>query len=359
MVAIAVLPSIVILPMLAGLSRSITQRQATAILQTTAEAVSTQLGRGLLDQWNEVQRLGTYAEQDDKATLRLRLDTIVATDQQYAWLGLADPAGAVTVASNGVLNGVSVLERPWFKAGLTGPFAGDVHDALLLQKIIAPNAKEPLRLIDFALPVKRGDGVPVGVLGAHVRWDAVRDMFRTPRASGSIELLLLSADGTVLVGPPTLEGKKPPLSFALAGAQGIARTGVETWPDGKAYLTSVLPAVGVGNIPSFGWSLVARQPIEVALTDTYAANQRLLPIIALCGFSIVALSIVFAWWVARPLTRLAAAADDLSRGGTTAPIPHERRYREVSVLSDALARIDSQTGSRPGIGAAAGEKARA
>ena len=327
----------------------------------TAEAVSNQLGRGLFDQWNEVRRLGTYAEQDDKTTLRLRLDTIVATDQQYAWLGLADPAGAVAVASNGVLDGVSVLQRPWFKAGLTGPFAGDVHDALLLQKIIAPNAKEPLRLIDFALPVKRPDGVPVGVLGAHVRWDAVREMFRAPRASGSIELLLLASDGTVLVGPPDMEGKKPPLSFALAGSQGISRTGVETWPDGKAWLTSVLPAVGVGDIPSFGWSLVARQPIDVALVDTYAANERLLPIIVLCGIGIIALSVVFAWWVARPLTRLAAAADALSRGATTAPIPHERRYREVSVLSDALARIDSQTSGHPDTGAAAsaGERARA
>lgn len=345
--------------MLAGLSRSITQRQATAILQTTAEAVSTQLSRGLLDQWNEVRRLGAYAEQDDKSTLRLRLDTIVATDQQYAWLGLADPAGGVTVASNGVLDGVSVLERPWFKAGLTGPFAGDVHDALLLQKIIAPNAKEPLRLIDFALPVKRTDGVPVGVLGAHVRWDAVREMFRAPRASGSIELLLLAGDGTVLVGPPELEGKKPPLSFALAGSQGISRTGVETWPDGKAYLTSVLPAVGIGDIPSFGWSLVARQPIDVALVDTYAANERLLPIIALCGIGIIALSVVFAWWVSRPLTRLAAAADALSHGETNAPIPHERRYREVSVLSDALARLDSQPTGHVDAKVAANAAARA
>ncbi|MBP6767953.1 MAG: cache domain-containing protein, partial [Reyranella sp.] len=204
MIAIALLPSLVVIPMLAGLSRSISQRQAAATLQTTAEAVSEQLSRGLLDQWYEVKRLASFAEQgDSRETMRLRLDTVVATDQQYAWVGLADPAGAVLVASGGILDGVSVAERPWFKAGLTGPYAGDVHDALLLQKLVAPNALEPLRLIDFALPVKRADGVPVGVLGAHVRWEAVREMFRAPRAGGSIELLLLSADGTVLVGPPS------------------------------------------------------------------------------------------------------------------------------------------------------------
>lgn len=343
MIAIAIIPSIVILPMLANLSRSITQRQAVTTLQTIAEAVGAQLGRGLHDQWMEVKRLAAFAEQgDDKATLRLRLDTIVETNQQYAWLGLADPAGTVTVASGGVLDGVSVEQRPWFKAGISGPFAGDVHDALLLQKIIAPNAKEPLRLIDFALPVKRSDGVPVGVMGAHVRWDAVRNLFRHPRAGGSIELLLLSTDGTVLVGPDALEGKRLPLSFALAAGQGVVRSGVENWPDGKSYLTSVLPAVGTGDVPSFGWSLVARQPIDVALLDTYAANSRLLPIVILCGLSIVVVAIAFAWWVARPLTRLAGAADVMSQGAANSPIPHERLYREVSILSDALARLDSR-----------------
>lgn len=344
MVAIALLPSLVILPMLANLSRSITQRQAVTTLQTTAEAVGAQLGRGLQDQWQEVKRLAAFAEQgDDKATLRLRLDTIVETNQQYAWLGLADPAGTVTVASGGVLDGVSVAQRPWFKAGIAGPFAGDVHDALLLQKIIAPNAKEPLRLIDFALPVKRSDGVPVGVMGAHVRWEAVRNLFRHPRGDGSIELLLLSSDGTVLVGPDALEGKKLPVAFALAAGQGVVRSSVETWPDGKSYLTSVLPAVGIGDVPSFGWSLIARQPIEVALVDTYAANSRLLPIIAICGLGIIAVAIAFAWWVARPLGRLASAADMLSKGNARSPVPHERLYREVSILSDALARLDSST----------------
>ncbi len=173
-------------------------------------------------------------------------------------------------------------------------------------------------------------------------------MFRAPWARGSIELLLLSSEGTVLVGPASLEGKKLPASFALAASQGIGRSGVETWPDGRTYLTSVLPAVGSGDIPSFGWSLVARQPTDVALVDTYAAASRMLPIIVLCGVIIVAVSVGFAWWVARPLSRLAKAADQLSQGVTEAPVPHERSYREVAVLSDALARLDTRNSGTAG-----------
>jgi HAMP domain-containing protein len=344
MVVIAVAPSLIILPMLANLSRSITQRQASTILQTTTQAVAQQLGQSLLDQWQEVRRLAAFAEQDGAGErLRVRLDTIVATNAQYAWLGLADPAGKVLVSSDGVLAGVDVGQRPWFRAGLSGNFAGDVHDALLLQKVLEPAAREPLRLIDFALPVKRSDGVPVGVLGAHVRWQFVRDLFLQPRED-SIEVMLLSQDGTVLVGPPTLEGRRLPLASAMAAGQGISRTSIETWADGQSYLTTALPALSLKDVPSFGWSVIGRQPAAVALVDTYAATARLLPVIIACGLGIVLASMAFGWWVARPLVRLAGAAQALSTGTLSQPVPHERLYREASLLSDALARIDARGG---------------
>jgi hypothetical protein len=351
MLGVALAPFLVILPMLADVSRSITQRQAIGILQATATSVAEQLGRDLQGQWQEVTRLAAFAEQgDEKALLRQRLETIVATNGQYAWLGLADPAGMVVVATGGLLEGASVIERPWFKAGLSGPFAGDVHGALLLQKYLAPNATEPLRLIDFALPVKR-NGVPAGVLGAHVRWETVRELFKKPRAGGSIEVMLLSRDGSVLIGPPEMEGKRLRLASALAAGQGISRAGVETWSDGKAYLTTAIPALAYKDVPSFGWSLVARQPVEVALVDTYAATSRVLPVVGLCILAIVVVSFLVAWWLARPVRRLARAAEAMSGSALIQPVPHERLYREAASLSDSLARIDSRSpdhgGARP------------
>lgn len=347
MVLIAICPSIVILPMLANVSRMITQRQAIGILQTTAEGVAEQLGRSLQTQWLQVKRIGSYAEQgEDKDRLRLRLETIVSTDRQYAWLGVADTTGAVMVASGGILEGQNVGERPWFKAGITEPFSGDVHGAVLLEKFIPSDTKEPLRLIDFAIPVRRSDGVPVGVVGAHVRWAAVRGMIRAPRGEESIDLMLVARDGTVLVGPQGVEGKALPVISGLAGTQGVVRSGIEAWPDGQTYLTVTIPAIGSKDVPSFGWSLVARQPVSAALVDTYAAASRLLPVIVLCGIAIVLVAVGFAMWVSRPLRRLAAAAEALSNGALNAPMPHERLYNEVSVLSDSLARLDSQTGQR-------------
>jgi HAMP domain-containing protein len=347
MVIIAICPSIVILPMLANVSRMITQRQAIGILQTTAEGVAEQLGRSLQTQWLQVKRIGGYAEQgEDKDLLRLRLDTIVSTDRQYAWLGVADTTGAVMVASGGILEAQNVGERPWFKAGITEPFSGDVHGAVLLERFVPSDTKEPLRLIDFAIPVRRGDGVPVGVVGAHVRWSAVHGMIRTPRGEDSIDVMLVARDGTVLVGPEGVEGKRLPTGAGLAGSQGVVRSGIEAWPDGKTYLTVTIPAIGSKEVPSFGWSLVARQPVSVALVGTYAAVSRLLPVIVLCGIGIVLVAVGFAWWVSRPLRRLATAAEAMGNGVLNAPVPHERLYTEVSMLSDSLARLDSLSGAR-------------
>ena len=347
MVLIAICPSIVILPMLANVSRMVTQRQAVGILQTTAESVAEQLSRSLQTQWLEVKRIGGYAEQGEgKEKLRLRLETIVSTDRRYAWLGVADPTGAVTVASDGILEGQNVGERPWFKAGISEPFSGDVHGALLLEKYIPSDTKEPLRLIDFAIPVRRSDGVPVGVVGAHIRWEAVRGMIRATRGEDSIDVMLVARDGTVLVGPQGVEGKPLPMISGLAGTQGVVRTGIEVWPDGQTYLTVTIPAIGSKDVPSFGWSLVARQPVGVALVGTYAAVSRLLPVVVLCGVGIVGVAVGFAWWVARPLRRLAATAEALSNGALHNPVPHERLYSEVSVLSDSLARLDSHAARR-------------
>jgi HAMP domain-containing protein len=347
MVIIAICPSIVILPMLANLSRMVTQRQAIGILQTTAEGVAEQLGRSLQTQWLQVKRIGGYAEQgEDQERLRLRLSTIVSTDRQYAWLGLADPTGKVLAASAGILEGQSVGERPWFKAGITESFAGDVHGAVLLEKFVPSDTAEPLRLIDFAVPVRRGDGVPVGVVGAHVRWAAIRGLIRAVRGDESIELMLVARDGTVLAGPQGVEGKPLPTISRLAGSQGVVRSGIEAWPDGKTYLTVTIPTIGTKDVPSFGWSLVARQPVEIALVDTYAATSRLMPVILLCGVGIIVAAFVLAWWVSRPLKRLVAAAEALRNGTLNTPMPHERLYNEVSVLSDSLARLDSQAGRR-------------
>jgi HAMP domain-containing protein len=246
------------------------------------------------------------------------------------------------VATGGTLEGQNVADRPWFRAGLQGPFAGDVHDAVLLQRRVAPNAQEPLRLIDLAGPVRRPDGTLLGVLGRHVSWVAVRDVIRGALRETGRDVLLVSRSGSILVGPEGLEGQTLSPPSILAAQQGASRTSVETWPNGETYVAAVIGPVAHLNLPSFGWSLVVRQPAAAAAAPAAAITRRLA-----WGFGIVALvvvigSLLLGAAVARPLRRLRDSAAALADGRLNGPVPDLRGYQEVRAIADALTRIQAR-----------------
>lgn len=54
------------------------------------------------------------------------------SSNEYAWIGIADPKGTVIQATQGLLVGKEVNQRPWFLAALKAPYTGDVHEAVLL-----------------------------------------------------------------------------------------------------------------------------------------------------------------------------------------------------------------------------------
>lgn len=68
--------------------------------------------------------------------VRQSLRWLQSTHSHHSWIGVADASGRVQVATGGLLEGVDVSKRPWFSRGMKGPYTGDVHDALLLSKLL-------------------------------------------------------------------------------------------------------------------------------------------------------------------------------------------------------------------------------
>ena len=86
--------------------------------------------------------------------VRKALEARKAAHGEYAWIGVTDAAGLVQQATGGMLVGQQVDKRPWFKAGRDAVFTGDVHEAVLLAKLLPQvSPEQPLRFIDFAAPV--------------------------------------------------------------------------------------------------------------------------------------------------------------------------------------------------------------
>jgi HAMP domain-containing protein len=340
---VALLAGGILLVTTAGISREVTERESTTTLRTLGQEVAARLARALHTQWRETEGLVRFAEEaQSPEELRLRLETIARLNPRYAWIGLARPDGRVMVSTGRMLEGESVAERPWFRAALQGPFAGDVHDAVLLQRLIAPNATEPLRLIDFAAPVRRPDGGVAGVLGSHVGWTSVRDVLRDALQGTGRDVLLVSRSGTILVGPTELEGQNLPLPSVLAARQGASQSAVETWPDGQRYLTAVITPIAYRNLPSFGWSLVVRQQAEAAAAPARAITRRLAIGLGAVALVVLAGSLLVGAIVTRPLRRLRDSATALADDRLDGPVPDFRGYRETRDIADALARIQSR-----------------
>ena len=249
------------------------------------------------------QEVRTAVAGGDPLAARAWIDRVKAQLPYYAWIGITDRAGRVLTASGGILDGADVSQRPWFVAGQSAPTLVDVHEALLLQKHLAPNQVEPLRFVDVAAPVRRPDGEFGGVISAHLSWNWAetlqRGTLQTIAHLKGAEILVLSRSKEVLLGPRHLVGR------TLRDVQGEGFVAVEA------------PTHGIGSHPGLGWSVLARQPVEAALAPVWSFR-----VTAVGG--VLLISLVFSF-VAERIARSAAR-------------PFELLTRDVQALQQDPAR---------------------
>ncbi|CAN7544668.1 ATP-binding protein [Massilia sp. LjRoot122] len=312
-----------------------------------AHQTADKLDRGMSERYREVSLMVR------RRTLR---DASVSTDERrqvltdiqqtygyYDWVGLTGLDGRVIVEARGLLEGVDVSQRPWFRNALAGIHVGDVHEAVKLAKLLPGENGEPRRFVDVAFPFTGLDGSTAGVLGVHLSWQWARDVERSIIAPvqqrGRVQALIVSREGVVLLGPPGLQGRKvatPSLRLAQQKRTGFV---VEQWPDGQSYLVGYSATVGRGSYPGLGWTVLVRQNID----DAYAP-VRLLRARAL--WSGAALAVLFsiagllvAQRITRPLGALAASAERLGRGEAGELVPNAKDYFEVEALSTTINRL--------------------
>lgn len=300
--------------------------------------------RALDQDWQHLQAIAGDLAGLELEPLRAVLNASAGTEERISWAGFAAPGGQVIAASDGLLEGVDVSERPWFARGLQGPFAGDVHDALLLAAEVPAGPYGPARFLDMSVPVMDDAGRLRGVLGFHINAAWAEGFLVEIARTAEIDLMLVNPSGDVVVttiidAPLVLN-----LPSLRAAAAGIAMSGRETWPDGNGYFTTVLPSVTHGDLPSFGWRLVGRiQPSDFPTT----AGARLVLTAALAilvaGAVYAFIAAIFSQIYLRPFMHLAQTADRMADGQED--YPKEMRVpAEAQQLSAALSRLDPRRG---------------
>lgn len=327
-----------------ALRRSVDQmldRAMAEAVSVRSEGLLQGLSRDLSDEWRQMEAVATRLSSEDPTTLRPVMDHMIAAGDIISWVGFATVDGKVTVASAGMLEGADVSERPWFRRGLEAPFAGDVHDAVLLAKLLDPDGDDPPRFLDYALPVRDPTGRLIGVLGLHINFDwAVGYVTEMSRAL-AIDTLLVSQDGTPIISTLEPDPARPTLAPFRLAALGASKSGILEWPDGGSYFTVIRPVQASGQTPNFGWRLIARVD-QTAFANIDAGIPALLvPFVAGLVAALALATVIFVRIFVAPFAAAARNAEQIADGANVFPF-ESGRTRELSQLSASIARLQGQ-----------------
>lgn len=283
--------------------------------------------------------LGLKDGQSGGQLTRDQLEYLQRNYDVVSWLGITDTQGTVVAATGGILEGQSIAQRPVFTEGRQALWIGDVHDAVLLSQLLPNPTGEPIQFVDIAAPLEDASGAFSGVLAVHLSWEwaaRVKDsMFSPALQEQQTDLLLLSEDGTVLLGPPSLRGQALPFTHDKSDPS-MPQWSVETWPDGQRYVTGIAHSQGFGDFPGLGWVAISRQPVDAAFAPVARLNELILG----TGLLVALLFSIAGWVLAArliaPLTRLARAADTIQTTQTHGAFTLETGSPEFERLSTSM-----------------------
>ena len=299
--------------------------------------------RALQQDWRKLKDIAAELDGLNDSSKLQALDQVVGSDQRISWAGFVAPDGIVQESSNDVLKGADMSARPWFQRGLGGDFAGDVRDAVLLNKLLGGTEENPVRFIDLAAKVSGPDGQVAGVLGFHINFAWAEAFLADTAKNLELNLYLVNRNGDVIIATDGSQSGPHDGQIFRAAAAGVALSGREVWPDGVTYFNVVIPEVTYGDLPSFGWRLVAR--IDANAFDLSSSNilRSVLVTLALAGSLLLIMTIAFVRIFIKPFGLLADNAKRIANGADDYPM-ELNRTKELASLSTALALLQGNRG---------------
>jgi len=311
-------------------------------LAQTAQQISDQLDE---DMWTRSREMELFKSlnaaffTDDIPRLQKAIDKLGESLPSFSWIGYTDEKGTVLASTGKILVGKSIANRPVFTEARDKPFVGDVHDAVMLAKLLPNPTGERMKFVDLSSPVLDEHGRFAGVFAAHLSWKWVREVREAYIDAASkeedIDALIVSAAGDVLRGPQNLVGEKLDLAIVAEAKRNSPVFAVAKWPDGEEYLTAAAFGDGVLEYSGLGWTTLVRQPASKA----FAAANALQRTIALAGLIIAVLAgflgVSLSKRLARPLLDIIHSAKSIE-AGEIPNIPPYAGAPEIETLTGAL-----------------------
>ncbi len=220
---------------------------------------------------------------------QITLNRLQEAQPHYAWMGFANELGTVQAATQNMLVGADVAQRPWFRQALQGPVVVDVHEAQALSGLL-PQAdpSQHHRLVDVAAPVRDDQDRLIGVLGVHLseEWLSRRinglasQRFNNARVRPAV----IGPDGAFRLGDPrSVEGLETQALWA--SAQQLKQGWVRLTPtNGEPTVVGFARHQGPSAQSNLQWVSVVPLPVSSIM-----AELRTTRALALGGVALVSL----------------------------------------------------------------------
>jgi diguanylate cyclase (GGDEF)-like protein len=326
---------------------------AMVVVQIVTARMEHEAGRKVAARAVEIQLLAMLrasqeaAADRSAAALRTRFEEIQRSVPSYAWIGFVDADGRIEAATGGLLEGVEASSRPVYQQGRKGLWFGDVHPAVMLDRLLRQPGEAPLEFVDVAAPVHDAQGALLGVVAGHLGWkwagDVRREILGPHEDRHRLEVVVVASNGNVLLGPDGM--LQAPLGFDPAAlARNERGWGLHVWPDGMQAITAVATSGAHHSFPGLGWTVLARQPQDVAIAEARILGRRIMGWGALVALGFLGLGLWLAGRVAQPVHAVLKASRRLRHAGTS--VDTNRRVSEVSWVADLLRSMDEDLDSR-------------
>ncbi len=271
---------------------------------------------------------------------QLLIDDLKSKFPTFSWIGLTDAKGKVIASSGGILKGESIAERPVFLNAQKEPFIGDVHEAVLLAKLLPNPSGEPLQFVDISVPIFDENKEFLGVLATHLSWEWAEEvkktLINTPNQEDKFDVFIVSKrDNNIILGPKSMIGKPLDEQVLSDRKHSLDQWSITEWADNKTYVTGSTLGDGHAEYEGLGWTVIIRQPIDIAYEEINELKQFMWTIggIAILLFSMIGW--VLADLIARPIRNIASAAREIGEG-IRSNIPVIHGVKEVEELSISI-----------------------
>ncbi|WP_108670390.1 sensor domain-containing diguanylate cyclase [Peribacillus acanthi] len=330
-------------------STSVLKREVGGSLSEVAYQMVDKLDYFMWSRYSEIQILGeleTFKNPENPQEIQQILNHLKTSIPSFSWVGFTNEKGQVLVATDGILKGADISERPVFQNALSKPFIGDVHDAVLLSKLLPNPTGEPLQFVDISTPIMNNENQFIGVLAAHFSWEWTEEIKKSileplKGTREDVEVFIVSKkDKTVILGPKDLIGKPLKLEGIDFDMQKNSWDLV-TWPDGNDYVTGFAYGTGYKDYNGLGWTVIVRQPEELAFVDSKNLQRFILTIGIISSIIFAFIGWIVSSRISKPLFNIEQAAR-LLKTGKIATIPVETGIKDIEVLSSTLRELVSE-----------------